>query len=439
MPKPPPILSIVIPCFNEEKNLPLFFFRFIEVIEDDSLEVIIVNNGSTDNSAKILDKLLPKYSFARLVNVEVNQGYGFGILAGLKEAKGKYLGWTHADMQTDPYDTIRALEIIKQSKETKLFIKGKRINRPIFDKFFTLGMSIFESIFLGMNLFEINAQPTIFSREFYESWKNAPFDFSLDLYAYALAKRYKISIKRFPVEFLKRLNGSSSWNNGIYSKYKLIRRTLNFSCKLRKEIKKSSLSLPHFIAHRINTIEELKKTPFHYGVELDLRDRDDGKLIINHDAFAAGEDFEEYLKHYHHGTMILNIKSERIEHRVLELIKKYEVKDYFFLDSSYPMINLLSSEGEHNLAVRFSEFEGLDTVLANKNKVKWVWVDCFTKLPIDREIFDTLKNAGLKMCLVSPELQGRPEDLERYKKYLKNEGVFFDAICTKNYNVNRWI
>ena len=77
--------------------------------------------------------------------------------------------------------------------------------------------------------------------------------------------------------------------------------------------------------------------------------------------------FEEYLKHYDHGTMILNIKSERIEFRVLELLKKYKVEKYFFLDSSFPMIYLLSEQGEKNIALRFSEFEGLDTAPLSLN------------------------------------------------------------------------
>ncbi|ARU49511.1 hypothetical protein Sdiek1_2361 [Sulfurospirillum diekertiae] len=77
-----------------------------------------------------------------------------------------------------------------------------------------------------------------------------------------------------------------------------------------------------FIAHRINTIAELSQVPIEYGVELDLRDYGN-RLILQHEPFTDGEDFEEYLKYYQHGTMILNIKSERIEHKVLELINKY--------------------------------------------------------------------------------------------------------------------
>ena len=193
-----------------------------------------------------------------------------------------------------------------------------------------------------------------------------------------------------------------------------------------------------FIAHRINTLEELKALPYEYGVELDLRDDLNGRVYIQHNPFEKGEDFEEYLKAYHHGTMILNIKSERIEHKVLELISKYDVKSYFFLDSSFPMIKLLSDIGEKNIALRFSELEGLDTIRNMAGKATWVWVDCFTRLPIDKYSYKELKNLGYKLCMVSPELEGQPEKLEDYKAFLLENGIVMDAVCTKVYNVERW-
>lgn len=196
--------------------------------------------------------------------------------------------------------------------------------------------------------------------------------------------------------------------------------------------------MTHFIAHRINTIAELQDLPRDVGVELDLRDHGDD-LILQHDPFKSGERFEDYLKVYEHGTMILNIKSERIEHRVLELLNQFQITDYFFLDSSFPMIVLLSREGENRCAVRFSEYEGLDTVLAMAGKIQWVWVDCFSRLPIDRRSYHQLKDAGFKLCLVSPELQGRPDDLEPYRKTLKEQDIVFDAICSKIYNRDTWL
>lgn len=192
-----------------------------------------------------------------------------------------------------------------------------------------------------------------------------------------------------------------------------------------------------YIAHRINTVKELESLPSEYGVELDLRDSG-SRLILQHDPFSDGEDFEDYLKIYRHGTMILNIKSERIEWRVLELLNKYNIRDYFFLDSSFPMIISLSNSGEKNIAVRFSEYEKTDTIVAVADRVRWVWVDCFSRLPIDNNIYDMLRKLGLKLCLVSPELQAQGEKLEEYRDYLINTGIQFDAVCTKVHNIEKW-
>src|SRR5262245_4171390 len=182
------------------------------------------------------------------------------------------------------------------------------------------------------------------------------------------------------------------------------------------------------IAHRINTIAQLRQVPTHYGVELDLRDSGD-RLILQHDPFSTGEDFEDYLRHWQHRLMILNIKSERIEHRVLELVQQFKVRDYFFLDSSFPMIRQLVKLGERRIAVRFSEFELVESALALAGQVDWGWVDCFSKMPLDNRTFGLLRR-HFKLCAVSPELQGRP--VESIAQYCRELAPFpVDAVCTK--------
>lgn len=231
-------LSIIVPCYNESKNIPLILMRLNEVIKRDNVELILVNNGSTDDSQKVMERLLPDYLFARIVNVEVNQGYGFGIISGLRSAKGEYLAWTHADMQTDPYDVIKALDLIeKESSPEKTFVKGNRQGRPLADVLFTRGMGIFESLYLRVSLYDINAQPNLFHRSFYESWENPPYDFSLDLYVFYMAKKIGLKVVRFPVLFTKRRHGHSHWNFGWKSKWKFIKRTLDFSFKLKRHLK----------------------------------------------------------------------------------------------------------------------------------------------------------------------------------------------------------
>jgi len=184
-----------------------------------------------------------------------------------------------------------------------------------------------------------------------------------------------------------------------------------------------------YIAHRINTSQQLSAVERDFGVEVDLRDRGD-RLILEHDPFGDGEDFESYLAVYKHDLMILNIKSERIEHRVLEALLKYKtVPDYFFLDSSYPMIRKLVSLGERKVAVRFSEFEPIEYALALKGQIDWVWVDCFSRLPLDQRSYDMLK-PHFKLCLVSPELQGHSTDrIQEFKRQVKDFEI--DAVCTK--------
>lgn len=226
-------LSIVVPCYNEEENIPLLLERFGEVVSGKDMEVILVDNGSTDGSAHVLKELLPRYSFARTVAVSVNQGYGYGILQGLKECRGEYIGWTHADMQTDPADIVKALEIIEKERGL-VFVKGNRKGRPLFDVFFTVGMSLFETCYLHERLYDINAQPNIFPKTFYSEWKEPPFDFSLDLYALYMARKKGLKVVRFPVMFPERIYGESKWNTGFSAKWKFIKRTVAFSVKLKK-------------------------------------------------------------------------------------------------------------------------------------------------------------------------------------------------------------
>ncbi len=182
------------------------------------------------------------------------------------------------------------------------------------------------------------------------------------------------------------------------------------------------------IAHRINTAAQLQDVPPEYGVEVDLRDRGE-RLILQHDPFKDGEDFETYLSHYRHRLIILNVKSERVEHRALELMRRFGVEDYFFLDSSFPMIRLLSEQGERRIAVRFSEHEPVESALAVAGRAEWVWVDCFTRMPLTPESYTELKS-HFRLCAVSPELQGRPvTEIAAYAERLRPYPV--DAVCTK--------
>ena len=232
------VLSIVVPCYNEEKTAPFLLKRYSDALSGrDDVEVIIVNDGSKDATQEVLEREKINYPFLQLVHIEKNVGYGNAVYMGLQKTSGMYIGWTHGDLQTPPEDTLRALSIFEKYQEDELlYVKGRRYGRSLFDIFFTVGMSIFESFLFFSVLNDINAQPNFFRREFLDKWQNPPKDFSLDLYVFLLAKRNGYRTVRFPVYFGKRFAGVSSWNTSWRNRYKFIKRTISFSFKLRTNL-----------------------------------------------------------------------------------------------------------------------------------------------------------------------------------------------------------
>jgi len=186
------------------------------------------------------------------------------------------------------------------------------------------------------------------------------------------------------------------------------------------------------IAHRRNTIDQLKATPADLGVEVDIRSFGD-RLIIHHDPFVDGEDFEDWLSHYRHRFLILNVKEEGLEQRLLALMAARGIADFFFLDQSFPFLVKTARAGEKRCAVRVSEFEAMATAEALAGLVSWIWVDCFTRFPLKGADARRLQALGFKLCLVSPELQGRAGEasIPEMRALLAREEIRADAVCTK--------
>lgn len=181
------------------------------------------------------------------------------------------------------------------------------------------------------------------------------------------------------------------------------------------------------IIHRINTIAGLKNIPTRFGVEIDIR-AEGSKLILNHEPFETGELFADWLENYRHGTLVLNIKEAGIESEVLAMVRKKKLTSYFLLDVEFPYLYRASRSGEKNIAIRYSEEEPIETVELYKGKVDWVWIDTFTKLPLDRANVEKLK--GFKTCLVCPERWQRPSDIAVYRGEMKRLKFNLDAVMT---------
>jgi hypothetical protein len=181
------------------------------------------------------------------------------------------------------------------------------------------------------------------------------------------------------------------------------------------------------IEHRVNTLEHLARVPPEQGVEVDVRDYD-GELRLVHDPLQTGERLEDWLAGYRHALVIFNVKCDGLEGRLQALAARYGIEDYFFLDVANPTLVGLVRRGERRAAVRFSEYEPIEFALAFAGKVEWVWIDCFTHLPLDAQAYARLRQ-HFKLCLVSPELQNHPRArIAEFRAQLSAMPV--DAVCT---------
>jgi len=233
------ILSIVLPCYNESKNLNNLLNSLEKLKKNTDLEIIVVENGSTDDSlVKIKNHTIYKSNSIKLVEIKKNLGYGHGIMSGISMAKGDYLGWCHADLQNNLDDVYNLFkENFNELEKTKSILKGKRLNRNLIDKIFTSGMSILSSITFGYSLNDINAQPKIFPKKFLSLLDETPIDFSLDLYILLIAKINNYKIIEHPVVVYKRVAGEAKGGGSFFLKIKLTLRTLNYIFNLKKNKK----------------------------------------------------------------------------------------------------------------------------------------------------------------------------------------------------------
>ena len=220
---------MVIPCYNEMESLPSLISSCNQLAISFDIRFIFVNNGSTDGSETIFRSLVSEPNIA--ITLAENMGYGGGIIEGLKITTSSYVGWMHGDLQVDLDTLIGQLENLTSSR---LMVKGKRVGRKPIELFFTYGMSLLEMLIFHENLWEINAQPTIFSRDILFYLESGPTDFSFDLYSFVTARKLRFRVIRFPVKFNQRQFGQSSWNTSSLARLRLILRTLTYSILLRK-------------------------------------------------------------------------------------------------------------------------------------------------------------------------------------------------------------
>ena len=232
-------LSIVCPCYNEGASLNDLLDGYrLALAGFDGVELVLVDNGSTDDTAERLERAKAgDYPFRLVVvTVPVNKGYGHGIMSGLAAAGGEYLAWSHADLQCPPADVARLYEaVMARPDPARCFGKGYRVSDRGRAALLTHLQTLLADFILGHHLEEINAQPKLFHRGFLDEFKAPPIGYELDIYAYYKALRSGHEIVTVDVQFLDRQAGESKWAYSLYSRLAFMARNFLYLIKLRSK------------------------------------------------------------------------------------------------------------------------------------------------------------------------------------------------------------
>ena len=107
------------------------------------------------------------------------------------------------------------------------------------------------------------------------------------------------------------------------------------------------------IKHRVNSSKELKQLDKNFGVEIDLRSNDKD-VYLHHDPFKRGELFKKWIKNFNHRLIVLNVKEEGLEKKILKILKKNKIHNFFFHDQTFS--SLIKNMKKTNVSIRYSEF-----------------------------------------------------------------------------------
>jgi len=205
-------LSLILPAYNEEASLKAVIASLVQAFEHSKVgyELILVDNGSFDHTPGIIQQLASKNPRLKAVSIQVNQGFGWGVICGLKKAHGRFIGYMASDGQVAPQDVVKVFEAIRVNGYD--VAKAKRVVRE--DGFVRKVLSfcynwLFAWLFHVRSL-DINGTPKIFRRELLKEFNLVSKDWFIDAEFMIKANYLKLRLSEVPIQFLPRRSGRSA-------------------------------------------------------------------------------------------------------------------------------------------------------------------------------------------------------------------------------------
>ncbi len=210
-------LSLAIPFYNEEDNVEDVVNGLGKELNQNKInyELILVNNGSSDSTPKIIKNLKKINSRIKQVNIKKNEGYGWGIINGLQAAKGKYIGYVDGDNQVHQKYIVHAYN--KLMATDAAICLTRRLNRKegFTRKIASIVYNLIVSTLFFIKVSDINSKPKIIRRKYYEDMRPSSKGWFIDTEIVLRAKNKGFKFVEIPVNYANRKKGKSKVNFGI--------------------------------------------------------------------------------------------------------------------------------------------------------------------------------------------------------------------------------
>ncbi|MFH2061856.1 MAG: glycosyltransferase family 2 protein [Candidatus Beckwithbacteria bacterium] len=201
--------SLVLPVQNQEDIIELVVEKIIRVLEKTKInyEIVMVENGSTDKTLKVIKKMTGGNN--RLRVVVSKPGYGRAVVYGLNQAKGKYIGYMPSDGQCD--ESVLPHVIKAMQKPEVDLVKVFRTSRESkLRKNVSISFNLLANIIFLLKFWDINASPTVFKKVNLKKLELLAKDSFLDTELLIKARYLKWKIARIPMNNFNRTGGKST-------------------------------------------------------------------------------------------------------------------------------------------------------------------------------------------------------------------------------------
>lgn len=213
-------LSVVFPAYNEEENVEYMVGKIMEVLNDLNIpgEIIVVDDGSSDGTARIAAKLAEAHSSVTAVSHPVNKGIGRAVWTGIKTASMPWVFYTDCDGQFD----LRELEYLWRVRRGADVVSGFRRNRkdPLMRLMYSFAYNTLTYLLFWGGFRDVDSSFKLFRRDIFSRFEIRSTSSVADLELLLFPRKLGMRVLQLPVSHYPRRAGSvscESFRSGIFA------------------------------------------------------------------------------------------------------------------------------------------------------------------------------------------------------------------------------